>query len=209
MIKIKEGFVDFDPDLSEQYIMSCVYMKSLRSLKFFYEKINGTTFETSFPYRARFLVSCSAKSPDWQKYFVPSSEFYIITNATIDIIKNKLISHGPLVLPIIAPGWSRFSNGLLGLWGKINRNSKDYYSLELPKLPFHYSNHWVLLVGWKDDINIRNGGYWICKNSWGADWGYDGFFNLGYNSLNSNSGRIGWMDYARGNYNWTSYNRLS
>ncbi len=202
VIKIREGFSDFNPDLSEQYLMSCVYMKNLRSIKYFYEKINGTTFESSFPYKARFIIPCSEKSSDWQDYFVPSSEFIVISNATSEFIKNKLFENGPLVLPIIAPGWSRFSNGLLGLWGKIHRNPNDYYSLELPELPFRYSNHWIIIVGWKDDLNIENEGYWVCKNSWGTDWGYEGFFNLEYGSLNSDSGYVGWVDYNGGDYNW-------
>jgi C1A family cysteine protease len=25
--------------------------------------------------------------------------------------------------------------------------------------------HWVLVVGWEDDPSVKNGGYWICKNS--------------------------------------------
>lgn len=187
--------------------MSCVYMKNLRSMISFYEKINGTTFESCFPYKARFFVPCSSKSSDWQNYFVPSSEFYVTSNATREFIKNKLIDHGPLVLPIIAPGWSRFSNGLLGIWGRFHKNPDDYYSLKLPKLPFRYSNHWIIIVGWTDDLSIENGGYWICKNSWGTNWGYDGFFNLEYGSLNSDSGYIGWVDYNAENYNWLPIGR--
>jgi len=182
--------------------MSCVYMKNLRSILSFYDKINGTTFESSFPYKARFFVPCSQKSSDWEKYFVPSSEFYVVSNATRDFIKNKIIENGPVVIPIIAPFWSRFSNGLLGLWGRFHKDPDDYYSLKIPKPPFRYSNHFIVLVGWKDNLSIENGGYWICKNCWGTSFAYKGFFNLEYGSLNSDSGYVGWIEYNAEDYNW-------
>jgi hypothetical protein len=55
-------------------------------------------------------------------------------------------------------------------------------------------NHAVLIVGWKDDSDIRNGGYWICKNSWDTNWGYDGFFNIEYGSMNIQY-YIAWPEY--------------
>ena len=41
-------------------------------------------------------------------------------------------------------------------------------------------NHQVVIVGYKDDSSVSSGGYWICKNSWGTDWGDDGFFKIAY-----------------------------
>ena len=35
--------------------------------------------------------------------------------------------------------------------------------------------HGVSIVGYNDDP-----GYWICKNSWGTDWGEDGWFKIAY-----------------------------
>ena len=40
--------------------------------------------------------------------------------------------------------------------------------------------HIIIIVGWQDDSSIKNGGYWICKNSWGRFWGEDGFFRIPY-----------------------------
>ncbi|MDP6798079.1 MAG: C1 family peptidase, partial [Candidatus Krumholzibacteria bacterium] len=37
--------------------------------------------------------------------------------------------------------------------------------------------HAVCIVGYND-----NGGYFIVKNSWGEDWGMDGYFNISYNA---------------------------
>lgn len=39
----------------------------------------------------------------------------------------------------------------------------------------NYGGHAVLVVGWK---NVNNKEYWICINSWGKDWGDNGYFYL-------------------------------
>jgi hypothetical protein len=42
-------------------------------------------------------------------------------------------------------------------------------------------DHCVLIVGWADTA-CGGEGAWICKNSWGAGWGMDGFFYIKYGS---------------------------
>ena len=37
-----------------------------------------------------------------------------------------------------------------------------------------YLNHAISVVGWGTDA--KQGDYWIGRNSWGKEWGYDGFF---------------------------------
>ena len=48
-------------------------------------------------------------------------------------------------------------------------------------------NHFVTLVGWDDNFSRDNfkikpegDGAWICKNSWGTDWGENGYFYVSY-----------------------------
>jgi parallel beta-helix repeat protein len=43
------------------------------------------------------------------------------------------------------------------------------------------TNHAVLIVGW-DDSMCGGTGAWICKNSWGQNWGENGFFYIKYGS---------------------------
>ena len=50
-----------------------------------------------------------------------------------------------------------------------------------------FGNHFVTLVGWddtysKDNFKIKpqGDGAWICKNSWGSNWGENGYFYVSY-----------------------------
>ena len=55
------------------------------------------------------------------------------------------------------------------------------------------SNHAVTVVGWDDSFSAENwpeghrppgDGVWIVKNSWGTEWGNDGYFLLSYYDMN-------------------------
>ena len=58
-----------------------------------------------------------------------------------------------------------------------------YTSGELDGYPSNYanptSNHAILIVGW-DDFKQA----FLIKNSWGTDWGYDGFGWVKYGNFN-------------------------
>lgn len=46
--------------------------------------------------------------------------------------------------------------------------------------------HAIVIIGWGKD-KIRNREYWILRNSWGSDWGDNGYFKVYFNDMNINS----------------------
>ena len=39
-------------------------------------------------------------------------------------------------------------------------------------------------MGWCDNSSVKNGGYWVCKNSAGSDWGENGYIKIPYGEVN-------------------------
>ena len=107
------------------------------------------------------------------------------------------MDHGPVVTTMMFTYYEHGENNLEE-WGWTHSSPDDYYPYPGDT---NKANHQVVLVGWKDDQNIGNGGYWIVKNSCSSEWGYNGFFNIEYGSLNIDSIEITWVEYDPESYN--------
>lgn len=81
---------------------------------------------------------------------------------TVKQLKTALVEHGPLAAPIF------YDECLANYKGGVF-NEKDFGTI----------NHVVLLVGWDDDKQA-----WLVKNSWGEEWGENGFAWIKYGSNN-------------------------
>ena len=86
-----------------------------------------------------------------------------------DAIKRALMQYG-------AVGTTMYMAGYL------NSNNAYYYYRTSDS-----SNHAVTIVGWDDNFSKNNFAYtapgdgaWIVKNSWGPDWGNNGYFYVSY-----------------------------
>ncbi len=148
-------------DLAEQYLVSCNnYGYGCGGgwwVHDMYERF-GMVPEASFPYEAE-DVTCPANLPHQEKLeswsFVGSE---LDTYPTTEELKQAIYTYGPISVAVAAVGsFSAYSGGIFN----------DCSSSEI--------NHAVNLVGWNDD-----GGYWIMRNSWGADWGENGFMRIKY-----------------------------
>jgi C1A family cysteine protease len=208
IIKIRENCHRLNVDLSEQYLLSCIKQAgscrggnsnlALQLINDTTEKgnyHNGIPIESCLPYQESDGISCDTKCDDWLEKLIPISDFgfyYLEVPDQRLAIKTEIYENGPVVAPI-------FSTNNFGLWGLNHHDSEAYYS---ESGNFLFFNHVILVVGWKDDPQIKNGGYWICKNSWGSYWGYNGFFNIEYGSLNVDRYMVTWVEYDPDDYDW-------
>ena len=216
IIQIREGCPNLNLDLSEQYVLSCLHAagscnggwaynayKYIKSNTSQGNYCNGIIPEFCFPYEVNDDVPCSNVSPDWTDFLMPISDYgRWVPDGSVedrDAIKTQIMEEGPVVATML---FTYYAHGPENLeeWGYTHHGSTEYYAYPGP---MQGTNHQVVLVGWKDDSSITNGGYWIVKNSLSEEWGYEGFFNLEYGSLNIDKTDINWVEYGAENFsNW-------
>ena len=162
MMKIGLDEPDLNPDYSEQFMLSCSeggcsgwFMDS--SAAFLCS--TGVPQEECYPYRAQDLP-CEGRCPDWESQIekIPDwnwvSGFPQAVNPTL--IKQKLLKGPLLVAMTVYDDFMYYSRGAYEhVQGSI------------------IGDHAVVIVGWDDSDHS-----WICKNSWGPNWGDSGWFRI-------------------------------
>ena len=78
-----------------------------------------------------------------------------------DAIKQAILDHGPVAAAVC-----------------VNNEFQSYDSgLFNPRRPCNSINHAIVLTGWDDSL-----GAWRLRNSWGPNWGEDGYMRIKYRS---------------------------
>lgn len=207
VIEIKEGSSNLNPDLSEQYILSylpkagsCMGGTCTKALELILNTSadgnyqNGVIQESYLKYQQNDSIDV-IENPDWENQLVPIMNFgtWYTDPEDIEEIKTQIMTSGPVAAAMfVIPEFTK--------WLMTHHKSDEYFPY-----PGDVSgtNHEVIIVGWKNNPSIDNGGYWICKNSWGKGFGYNGFFNIEYGSLNIDNSKIVYVEYDPNSYDWS------
>jgi C1A family cysteine protease len=149
-------------DLSEQQVMSCnVYGSGCSGgwseAAYLLFMSYGSVSEGCMPYEADDTVPCR------EDMCTPLGKIvgYESVQNSVNIIKQALM-RGPV--------WTTFTV------------DDPFYAYESGCLEYNATgpiNHAVIIIGW-DDNECFGEGAWICKNSWGENWGDSGFFKIKY-----------------------------
>lgn len=158
MIRINRNMGE-DIDLSEQMLVSCSGAGNCPDggheyLAAEYIKNTGIVDERCYPYAAA-DEPCNPCS-DWMARVVKINSWDWV-GTSISAIETALQS-GPVTTYMTV--FSDFYHYRSGIYQVTAGATEE-------------GGHFVAIVGYD-----HPGGYWICKNSWGSDWGENGFFRI-------------------------------
>ncbi len=150
----------WDVDLSEQHLLSCGSGSCASgwsvSSAMRYLTNHGAPEEDCFVYQAADR-DCSESCSDWEDHTVEIRDWEWVNNDESTI--KSYLQNGPLTTTMtVYTDFFYYSSGVYShSWGSIE------------------GGHCITFVGWDDDASC-----WICKNSWGASWGENGYFRIEY-----------------------------
>ncbi|XP_010530325.1 PREDICTED: probable cysteine protease RD19C [Tarenaya hassleriana] len=124
-------------------------------------KAGGLMKEEDYPYTGRDGKVCKF---DKSKIAARVANFSVVSSDEDQIAAN-LVKHGPLAIAINAMWMQTYIGGV-----------------SCPYICSKRQDHGVLLVGYGSagysPIRLKEKPYWIIKNSWGANWGEEGYYKI-------------------------------
>jgi len=171
---------DLDLDLSEQHLIcdgtygSTIGGNEFGALMFFRD--TGIVSEEELPFEASDYSPNWPLAPGWENrvYKVTEVETFIEATTTYGPLLGTMNTHYDWFWPNEPAGSSQTPAGYEEPVGVPDGN-------------VGWINHGVVVTGYVDDPTVEGGGYWIVKNSWGTDWGDDGYGYIRYGVLESHN----------------------
>ncbi|XP_057370712.1 procathepsin L-like [Daphnia carinata] len=123
-----------------------------------YVKDIGINTEEAYPYQGEETL-CEYSASNYGGNVTSWS--YATRSNDEEAMKAVVANYGPLAVSIDATNWEFYSSGVFSSAACSNTST----------------NHAVVIVGYGKDEN-SNKPYWIVRNSWGPEWGQDGYIYL-------------------------------
>jgi len=160
-------------ELSAQHITSCTPNElscggtggcqgSIPQLGMVYTQLFGLTKEEDYPYTSGNLGvtgNCKYK-PSTYDTVATLRGYEVLPRNNLEAVMNHIANVGPLSVAVDASSWSFYGGGVF--------DGCDYdRNIEI--------NHAVQLVGYGTE---SEGDFWLVRNSWGPNWGDNGYIKL-------------------------------
>jgi hypothetical protein len=141
-------------------------------------KYDGACLEGTWPYNP-FPTADPAQGPPPQgakeeakKYTYPNID-YIRWQVDLSKLKNSLSQRHIVVFAVpVFESWYKSA--------ETKRTGEVTMPLQNDKI---VGGHCMSLVGYKDNADYSGGGYFILRNSWGTDWGFQCPYGAGYGTI--------------------------
>ncbi|XP_063906830.1 procathepsin L-like [Zophobas morio] len=157
--------------LSEQELVDCIIARSLRGcnggfldVAFQYVIDHGLSTEDDYPYEEADGICHRGDLPS----AVTEIAYLAIFGTSEEALKDAVGTVGPISVGVDATKWQFYSEGV-------------FYDATC-KTEANSLNHAVLAVGYGTE---DDGEYWLVKNSYGPEWGMDGYIKLARNRNNT------------------------
>jgi C1A family cysteine protease len=161
MLKLRYEDAELQPELSEAHLFFCGCGECCNkgwwpSYALDYAQSSGVPDEACFPYQGR-NMACSDSCTDWPDRAVKVTAWQELLD--VGARKEWLATKGPMIGCFAV--YQDFYNYVGGVYRHTQGSLSGY--------------HAICVVGYSEEEQA-----WICKNSWGADWGEEGWFKIGY-----------------------------
>ncbi len=129
----------------------------------------GVADEADFPYQDDFAGACPYAGPttmfrSWHR--VPCGD--------IEAIKLAIMNYGVVDAAVmVTAAFAAYSGGVY---------EDTLTACDGDPCAYTPTDHAISLVGWNDNGDAENEGYWILRNSWGSGWGENGYMRIKYRS---------------------------
>jgi len=132
--------------------------------------VEGVALEEDFPYTIIDPGSCT----HWNDPRTTFQSWHRIPCNDIDAIKTAIMNYGVVDAAVyVGSAFEAYSGGIYEDSNITCYSNPCYYTP---------TNHAIALVGWNDNGDPENNGYWILRNSWDTSWGEAGYMRIKYRS---------------------------